>query len=126
VLLEVILFTSRPRNDSSSHSHLLAIYVGKKNVERRGRYAGKLSKDCFKSSFQLLAEKYARLRDQSVSTGKPSSEITPVIPQIVWDGKRQEITDRCPGLDVQLWSFESSIRGVASDVNWIKEESKNN
>jgi hypothetical protein len=100
-----------------------ALYVGKKNVERIGRYQGTISEHGFQDNFPLLAETYAALRGQPLSTGKPTGgRVTAVTIRIVWDGKPEEIADFFPGLDRPLWSLEMATRGVAADIVWKKDE----
>jgi hypothetical protein len=102
-----------------------ALYVGKANVERIGRYKGTITEHCFHDNFPLLAEAYAALRGQPVSTGKPTGgRVTPITIRVVWDGKKEEIRDHCPGLDQRLWSLEMAARGIAADIKWKKDEPK--
>jgi hypothetical protein len=99
-----------------------AIYVGKKNVERIGRYKGTIAEHGFQDNFSLLAETYAELRGQPHSTGKPTGgRVTAVTIRVKWDGKPEEIADLCPGLDRQLWSLEMAARGIAADIVWKKD-----
>jgi hypothetical protein len=102
-----------------------AIYVGTANVGRIGRYKGTIAEHGFHDNFPLLAEAYAALRGQPASKGKPTGgRVTPVAIRVVWDGKREEITDLCPGMDKRLWSFEMAARGIAADIKWQKDEAK--
>lgn len=102
-----------------------ALYVGKKNVERVGRYKGTISEHGFHDNFPLLAETYASLHGKPLSTGKPTGgRVTSVTIHIVWDGKRKEIVDLCPGMDRRLWLLEMAARGLAADIAWKKDEPK--
>jgi hypothetical protein len=102
-----------------------ALYVGTANVERIGRYKGTIAEHGFNDNFPLLAEAYAALRGQPASTGKPTGgRVTGVTIRVVWDGKQEEITDFCPGLDQRLWLFEMAARGIAADIKWQKDEAK--
>jgi hypothetical protein len=114
-----------PEDSLTLRSDKTALYVGKKNVERIGRYKGTISEHGFHDNFPLLAETYAALRGQPLSTGKPTGgRVTAVTIRIVWDGKMEEIVDHCPGLDRRLWALEMAARGVAADIVWTKDEPK--
>lgn len=114
-----------PSDTLTLRSDGTALYVGKKNVERIGRFKGTISEHGFHDSFQLVAEQYAALRGQAISTGKPTGgRVTAVTIHLMWDGKKQEIVDLCPGLDRKLWSLEMAVRGVSADIMWKKDEAK--
>ena len=113
-----------PEDTLTLRSDGTALYEGKKNVERIGRYKGTIPEHGFRDNFTLLAESYAALRGQ-YSTGKPTGgRVTAITIRVVWDGKKEEIVDHCPGLDRQLWLLEMSARGLAADVVWKKDEPK--
>src|SRR5690348_189021 len=57
-----------PEDTLTLRSDGTALYVGKKNVERIGRYKGSISEHGFQNNFPLLAESYAALRGTSIST----------------------------------------------------------
>src|ERR1700722_5462362 len=48
-----------PENSLTLRSDGTAIYIGKKNVERIGRYKGSIPEHGFHDNFPLLAETYA-------------------------------------------------------------------
>jgi hypothetical protein len=102
-----------------------ASYEGKKNVERIGRYHGKLAKHGLDDSFELLGEMYLRQRGKGYSTGKPTASVTNIKLTVVVNGKVDcVIEDHCPGTDSTLWALEMAIRGVGTDVQWKRVEEK--
>jgi hypothetical protein len=114
-----------PEDSLTLRSDGTALYVGKKNVGRIGRYKGTIPEHGFSDNFPLLAESYATLRGQPLSTGKPTGgRVNAITIRIVWEGKPEEIVDLCPGLDRQLWSLEMTSRGIAADIEWQRDEAK--
>jgi hypothetical protein len=73
-----------PEDALTLRSDGTALYVGKKNVERVGRYKGAIPEHGFRDNFTLLAEAYAALRGQAISTGKPTGgRVTAVTIRVV-------------------------------------------
>ena len=100
------------RSDGTFH------YVGERNVPRLGNFSGKISEHYFGDVFLKIAESYTALRRETFSTGKPSGAVAAVKIKVVRDGKTDELTVWCPGLDRNLFAFEMSIRGVVADAKW--------
>ena len=114
-----------PEDALTLRSDGTALYVGKQNVERIGRYKGTIPEHGFGDNFPLLAQLYAEARGQPLSTGKPTGgRATTVTIRVMADGKPEEIVDHCPGMDRRLWSLEMAARGVAADVGWETDEPK--
>ena len=99
-------------------------YVGEKNVSRAGAFSGAISKHYFGDVFPTIAENYIVLRRSAFSTGKPTRAVTAVKIKVVRNGKTEELTNWCPGLDRDLFAFEMSVRGVVADATWKAEAKK--
>ena len=112
---------SGPEDTLTLRADGTAAYLGQRNVERNGSFKGKIPRDSLEPSFPLLARMYESLRAQPPSTGKPTEGLTAVTLRVERDGKAEEITDLCPGMDLRLRGFEMAVRGAAADVAWQRE-----
>jgi len=99
-----------------------ALYIGRKNVERIGSFTGAIPQHGFSASYPLLAAMYEAIHAQPGSTGKPDETLTAITWRVVREGKAEEITDWCPGIDPRLWAFEMAVRGVVADIAWKKSD----
>ena len=99
-------------------------YVGKENVDRIGTFSGNISKHYFGDVFPKLAETYIMLRRRGLSSGKPTGNVTAVTIQVVRNGKTEDFTNWCPGLDRELFTLEMAIRGIVADVAWKPDLAK--
>jgi len=98
-----------------------AIYVGKSDVERIGRFQGVISKPIFDQLAQLLlSQKFFDLKTHAVV--RPDEKVS--IFAAVRGGKRKMIYQYGSSYSTALWGIEMAIRGVAADIKWKKVESK--
>jgi hypothetical protein len=124
-ITEISLERSLGRADSPQdlvtlRSDGTATYEGSENVDKIGKYQGKVSDWYFAKTFPQIAKAYVALRGKPVSTGKPTKDVTTMTLRVTVDGKFERIADLCPGSDDRLWLLEMSIRGVAGDIRWEK------
>jgi hypothetical protein len=63
--------------------------------------------------FSEMKEKYF------VAGGFPTSNITT---HIIEDGKRRRVVTYDRPIPIDVWSIQIAIRGVVSNVKWIKDE----
>lgn len=97
-----------------------ATYIGKRFVERAGRYEGTFNRGVFERLAKLLeAQKFFDMEDRY---DVPETDNPSVITSATRGGAEKRVVDYGNGGPIELWGIEEAIRGVVAEVEWRKAE----
>ncbi|EYE88582.1 hypothetical protein Q428_07340 [Fervidicella metallireducens AeB] len=102
------------RNDGT------AIYEGKDNVEKIGRYIGEIDKNDFNWLVELINKLNFLDLDDNYSLNE--SESASVITTVEYDGKRKRVANHAEAGPMELWTIEKVIDGIIFDIYWENED----
>lgn len=96
-----------------------AIYEGKDNVEKIGRYIGEIDKNDFNWLVELINKlNFLELEENYPSNDRDSAS---VITTVVYDGKRKSVANHAEAGPMELWTIEKVIDGIIFDIYWENE-----
>lgn len=99
-----------------------AIYEGRNNVDKIGRYVGEVDLSDFEKMSELLERlKFGEL-NSDYSADKENSELQTVITSVSYNQGEKCVSNHGDSGPMEIWAVEKVVDGIVQDIYWEEEE----